>query len=117
MAIYRDRKEPYPVIDLEQQAYFQTHDPAEWSADEAACNRYERVYGRLALLRALRLQLVCENIKPEHVYGKGWTANVYVDKPDVELPRPPFETGTPVSRIDQAIIDRLDLIIKLLRKE
>lgn len=116
--IYRDRKEPYPIVNLELQQYFQTHDPEEWYGDSLKLKQYQEIYGFQPLIRVMSPDhLVCENTKKEKVYGRIYVGPEYFSGSDEPLPPPPWERKDPISKADQAILDRLDYIINLIRKE
>lgn len=118
--LYRNRKEPYPVVHMELQAYFQTHDPAEWLfTDPLKQDQYEECYGKVGLRLALSSRLIAENNKKEHVYPENWEGKVYSSGSDAELPAPPWEQPdfTGLSKADVQILKGIEYLIALYKKE
>lgn len=117
--LYRNRKKPYPVpADIEAWGTFTTNPPTAWLETESLCERFQAIYGETALKYVQIYKRVPENVDKNMVYISNWTGPVYFtpDKPISNVM--PGEDGKfVIGRVDQDILDRLDLIISLLKKE
>jgi len=117
MAIYRDREQPYPIpVDIEAWGTFTTNPPGVWIENAGLMARFVAIYGGEALIRVRTTKLVPENENKRWVYPTSWTGKIYLDKPDVELPRPTWEKPdfTGLSKGEEQILRGVNHIIELL---
>ena len=118
--IYRDREKPreVPAALLEHWTYFISNPPT-WTDDPILEERYERIYGLAALLRAKEFKLVCENRDKNFVYGTNWQGLTWFtpEAGDDETEPPPLTWEQPEftgwSKGEEAIYK---LLLKLAAK-